>query len=59
MAAAQRAVLATADGDVVLLALANLRLGIAYHIQTPITKGSTACGRPWRPGRGAALRALR
>ena len=34
MAAAQRALaLATADGDGVLLALANLRLGIAYHSQ--------------------------
>jgi predicted ATPase len=34
MAAAQRVLaLATANGDVILLALANLRLGIAYHIQ--------------------------
>jgi class 3 adenylate cyclase/tetratricopeptide (TPR) repeat protein len=34
IAAAQRALaLATTDGDVVLLALANLRLGIAHHTQ--------------------------
>jgi class 3 adenylate cyclase/tetratricopeptide (TPR) repeat protein len=34
MAAAQRALaLATADGDAALLALANMRLGIAYHAQ--------------------------
>jgi class 3 adenylate cyclase/tetratricopeptide (TPR) repeat protein len=57
IAAAQRVLaLATADGDVVLLALANLRLGIAYHIQRATIIGrSTAWGGPWRPltGRGA------
>ena len=58
IAAAQRALgLATAGGEVVLHAVANLYLGIAYYMQGDYRRArSTAAGRPWHSsrGRGAA-----
>ena len=53
IAAAQRALaLATAGGEVVLQALANHYLGIAYQPKASIVGRSTASGRPWRPSTG-------
>ena len=57
IAAAQRALaLATAGGDVVLHALANLASAKPPWPRATIVGRSTASGRPWRPsrGRGAA-----
>ncbi len=62
IAAAQRALaLATASGDVVLHALANLRLGAAYQAQGDYRRAIDCSGRPWRPstGRGATSASVR
>ena len=56
IAAAQRALaLATASGEAVLQALANLYLGAAYQAQGDYRRAIDCFGRPWRPstGRGA------
>ena len=56
IAAAQRTLaFATASGDAVLQALANLRLGAASRSRATIVGRSTISGRPWPPlrGRGA------
>ena len=53
IAAAQRALmLATANGDVVLHALANHWLGYAHWAQGYYVRQSTVTDRPWRPSRG-------
>ena len=53
IAAAQRALaLATATGDVVQQALANFRLGQAYHTQSDYRGALTAIRRPSRPSTG-------